>query len=278
MLLNRCLSFSSDKTFHVAPTMIRNFIELFINFIKNWLGFSTKSQEMQKYSKYRNILKTRAVTHNTSAYCRTQEVWKTKVHQSVYAFISMPKHLKDESICMYAVKIKGVFLAHVPDALRNSKVCRAAVRSDPDAIHHVPRHVFDYQFIKDLLRNDALGVMAVLPEWMKTQMVCDYAFEQSSWTLIWIPFDCQNGEMVRRAMRESKGALRIYAGVSPIDGVAEYLTSEAEECSICLSTVDGQGFCRTKKCGHIFHPRCLEKWCYANPSCPMCRTSFCCSL
>jgi hypothetical protein len=45
---------------------------------------------------------------------------------------------------------------------------------------------------------------------------------------------------------------------------------EPEECSICLEKNE-QKYCKIKKCSHIFHKKCLNKWYATKNNCPYCR-------
>ena len=45
-----------------------------------------------------------------------------------------------------------------------------------------------------------------------------------------------------------------------------------EDCSICLDEILTRSTgCTELTCGHKYHPRCIGKWLYKNPSCPKCR-------
>ena len=40
------------------------------------------------------------------------------------------------------------------------------------------------------------------------------------------------------------------------------------ECAVCLETMSEY---TTLKCGHMYHPRCIQKWLNQSMTCPMCR-------
>ena len=48
--------------------------------------------------------------------------------------------------------------------------------------------------------------------------------------------------------------------------------SESQVCAICQENIDNNSIIRKiKKCGHIFHSECLDKWLEDHLTCPSCR-------
>ncbi|TYJ97408.1 RING-H2 finger protein ATL66-like [Cucumis melo var. makuwa] len=48
------------------------------------------------------------------------------------------------------------------------------------------------------------------------------------------------------------------------------------ECVICLNKFEDAQKCRwMKKCGHIFHRSCIDRWLKTERECPLCRTCVC---
>ena len=47
------------------------------------------------------------------------------------------------------------------------------------------------------------------------------------------------------------------------------------ECSICFETIDKKDCKKLQFCKHVFHKKCISKWCYSSeiPKCPLCRTN-----
>ena len=43
------------------------------------------------------------------------------------------------------------------------------------------------------------------------------------------------------------------------------------ECSICLQDLDNK--CKTLRCKHTFHAKCINSWCEIHNTCPTCRKS-----
>lgn len=50
-------------------------------------------------------------------------------------------------------------------------------------------------------------------------------------------------------------------------------TGEAQECSICLETVDSGTCVRQLPCEHRYHLECLDTWLKTSVICPLCRIS-----
>jgi hypothetical protein len=48
-------------------------------------------------------------------------------------------------------------------------------------------------------------------------------------------------------------------------------TVEEEECSICLSELEGAERCRLLPCSHIFHAGCIDRWFERSTLCPCCK-------
>ncbi|KQK10417.1 RING-H2 finger protein ATL66 [Brachypodium distachyon] len=53
------------------------------------------------------------------------------------------------------------------------------------------------------------------------------------------------------------------------------LDDAAAQCSICLGEFAEQGekVKALPRCGHCFHPECVDAWLRSRPSCPLCRAS-----
>jgi E3 ubiquitin-protein ligase DOA10 len=47
--------------------------------------------------------------------------------------------------------------------------------------------------------------------------------------------------------------------------------SERESCSICLLEFEREDPIRTTPCRHRYHRECIDNWCEAKMSCPICR-------
>lgn len=53
---------------------------------------------------------------------------------------------------------------------------------------------------------------------------------------------------------------------------SDQMVVDKEECCICLSEYEpGEIVIEFKKCPHIMHKVCLDKWLKKNPSCPYCK-------
>ncbi|CAG9311555.1 unnamed protein product [Blepharisma stoltei] len=51
-------------------------------------------------------------------------------------------------------------------------------------------------------------------------------------------------------------------------------TNSDHLCSICISLIKTNTNSKTlEKCGHKFHPECIDGWLISNPHCPICHTS-----
>ena len=50
--------------------------------------------------------------------------------------------------------------------------------------------------------------------------------------------------------------------------------AEHAECPICLGDIHAGEVVRRLRCGHEFHPRCVDGWLYAQTTCPTCRKDF----
>lgn len=68
-------------------------------------------------------------------------------------------------------------------------------------------------------------------------------------------------------------------------GMYEHLNDDGKNLSYCVQHVPKCPECCTicmmplydkfiTPCNHVFHNRCLQKWCNINKSCPICRLSF----
>uniref|UniRef100_A0ACD5VVJ7 Uncharacterized protein n=1 Tax=Avena sativa TaxID=4498 RepID=A0ACD5VVJ7_AVESA len=50
--------------------------------------------------------------------------------------------------------------------------------------------------------------------------------------------------------------------------------TDAAQCSICLGEYEeGEEVKALPRCGHRFHPECVDVWLRSRPSCPLCRGS-----
>ncbi|KAG8054879.1 hypothetical protein GUJ93_ZPchr0001g30416 [Zizania palustris] len=48
----------------------------------------------------------------------------------------------------------------------------------------------------------------------------------------------------------------------------------ATQCPICLGEFEEGDKVKTlPRCGHVFHPECVDAWLRSRPSCPLCRSS-----
>ena len=45
----------------------------------------------------------------------------------------------------------------------------------------------------------------------------------------------------------------------------------SRECSICQEVYEDRTRIARLKCSHEFHKKCVQRWLYANDSCPLCR-------
>ena len=49
---------------------------------------------------------------------------------------------------------------------------------------------------------------------------------------------------------------------------------DAAQCAICLGEfAEGEQVKALPRCGHCFHPECVDAWLLSRPSCPLCRDS-----
>lgn len=46
---------------------------------------------------------------------------------------------------------------------------------------------------------------------------------------------------------------------------------ESESCAICLLEFEREDAIRTTPCRHQYHRECIDNWCEAKMSCPICR-------
>ncbi len=53
----------------------------------------------------------------------------------------------------------------------------------------------------------------------------------------------------------------------------EILTNkdEIDTCQICLDDFSETKLMIKTHCNHIFHVKCIQRWCKKNPTCPLCR-------
>ena len=50
-------------------------------------------------------------------------------------------------------------------------------------------------------------------------------------------------------------------------------TNGGMTCAVCQDDItDGNVIRRLSNCGHVFHIRCVDRWCYDNMTCPICRS------
>lgn len=52
----------------------------------------------------------------------------------------------------------------------------------------------------------------------------------------------------------------------------EKLSTEQQECSICLEEIPPADLVVELQCFHVFHPSCITEWLRGSKKCPMCRT------
>lgn len=71
---------------------------------------------------------------------------------------------------------------------------------------------------------------------------------------------------LRRENAELKERLKLYE-----EGRGEFLKQNVS-CCICLRGFDDMDNNAVTKCKHIYHDRCLRKWCRKHIECPYCRT------
>ena len=93
------------------------------------------------------------------------------------------------------------------------------------------------------------------------------------------PLIIQNNVIISRAKLEQK-AIKVNHSLESFTCTSKSVTEN--ECSICLDTFikadliplekEPDQAVKWPKCGHTFHPKCIEPWLMNNPSCPMCRT------
>ncbi|CAB3408549.1 unnamed protein product [Caenorhabditis bovis] len=62
-----------------------------------------------------------------------------------------------------------------------------------------------------------------------------------------------------------KHSLRVPFDKTPEEG------EEPERCTVCLDDFVRGNNIRLLRCGHIFHPECIDKWLSLNKKCPVCR-------
>jgi hypothetical protein len=43
------------------------------------------------------------------------------------------------------------------------------------------------------------------------------------------------------------------------------------ECCICLDSFEGKQTLKPLRCGHVFHPLCIDKWIRTSDQCPLCK-------
>ena len=47
-----------------------------------------------------------------------------------------------------------------------------------------------------------------------------------------------------------------------------------DECAICLEGCDSDRFSVQTRCDHVFHGKCIKRWCLEHDTCPVCRARF----
>jgi hypothetical protein len=45
------------------------------------------------------------------------------------------------------------------------------------------------------------------------------------------------------------------------------------DCVVCCTTVNGRYNVRKLRCGHAFHPSCIDRWLDSHDNCPLCRAT-----
>lgn len=51
------------------------------------------------------------------------------------------------------------------------------------------------------------------------------------------------------------------------------LSVRGENCAVCFAAFDGRNTVRSLRCGHHYHPKCIDRWLQEETACPLCRAA-----
>ncbi len=107
------------------------------------------------------------------------------------ALCYVPDRLKTPKICAQAVKSSAAgatpVLEWVPYDLRNEELCLAAVRAQEESLRWVPRDLCTYEICLVAVRQKP-GAIARVPEDLKSREMCREAVQSDPRALQWVPY------------------------------------------------------------------------------------------
>jgi len=164
---------------------------------------------------------------------------------------SLAEALREQAICLEAVRQNGWALGDVPKTLRDREMCLEAVRQDGLALHYVPEALQECALYLEAVRHGrALGDV---PKTLRDREMCLEAVRQNGAALAGVPKTLRDREMCLEAVRQNGRALgdvpktlrdrEMCLAAIRQDGLALRDVPEAlQECALCLEAVRQKGW------------------------------------